>query len=388
MNKAKYITAVTDWLIILLFSAFIFGPFFLSIPQSDRTYSETEKRPLAKFPSLTFGQKSFTDVARDMDTYYQDHFGLREFFIHRYHREMKKRFHVVAISDVLEGKDGWLFYAGDVTLKDLKGNMYMSPEELERLSLRNETYRRWLEKKGIYYLQVVTPNKQSIYPEYLPDYYQKMKKESRLDQVLTFLHERKSAPMLDMRPVIIAKKGGTILYHKNDTHWNTLGAFYAYNAIIGEIQKSFPDLEFPKDIKIGDRWEKGHTGDLSQLAGSTDPLRDLSVVSGKSWETEEVDPEIRKILSLDQTLLSSTRKKGGKLRVMILHDSFMLPLVPFMSESFGEVLYIWKYLNDETTNSARRKILDKLIDYYKPDIVIDEIIERNLNYLIEEDFSM
>lgn len=387
MNLKKIYIALTDWLIIVLFSGFIFIPLLLAIVQTDISYSEMEKRPLAGFPSLHIGANNFTDFTSEVDRYYRDHFGLREFFIYRYHREMMKRFGVPGVTNVVVGKEGWFFFAGEETIEDFMGRKRMTPSQLDTLSRRIKTHQESLEKKGIYYLQVVVPNKQSIYPEYLPDYYQQEKKETRLDQVTAYLNKKEITGFLDLRSVLIAKKGGKRLYDKTDTHWNYLGTIHAYNEIIRYVQKDFPEQKFFHHFKVGNKWKKNPAGDLALLSGYKDSLWEMRpiAVSGISAVEQKIDPAIRSILSLDRLQLFSTRKPGAKLRVIVLHDSFMNPMKQFLSENFAEVLYAWKYFNSETIDSVNWEAFLKVVDLFQPDIVIDEVVERRLDMFWRED---
>ncbi len=342
---------------------------------------------MASFPSLQFSANNFTDFTGRVDRYYQDHFGLREFFIYRYHREMMKRFGVPGVTDVVVGKEGWFFYAGEGTIEDFMGRTKLTPSQLDTLSRRIETRQEWLGKRGIYYLQVVVPNKQSIYPEYLPDYYQQEKKETRLDQVTAYLDKKEINNFLDLRPALIAKKGGKRLYDKTDTHWNYLGTIHAYNDIIRYIQKDFPEQNFAHHFKVGNTWQKNPAGDLAQLSGSKDSLSEMRpvAISGITAVEQKIDPAIRGILSLDRLQLYSTRKPGAELRVIVLHDSFMNPMKQFLSENFAEVLYAWKYFNKETIDSVNWQAFIKMIDFFQPDIVIDEVVERRLDMFWSED---
>jgi hypothetical protein len=58
------------------------------------------------------------------------------------------------------------------------------------------------------------------------------------------------------------------------------------------------------------------------------------------------------------------------LKVLVFHDSFTTALVPFIKESFGETVFIWKPNFNKT-----------LIEKEKPDIVLQIVVERNLELL-------
>ena len=68
------------------------------------------------------------------------------------------------------------------------------------------------------------------------------------------------------------------------------------------------------------------------------------------------------------------RYKGkGKLKVLVFRDSFSTSMIQFLKEYFGESIYIWHHdFNKE------------IIEQEKPDIVITEIIERDIDVLIKK----
>jgi hypothetical protein len=54
-------------------------------------------------------------------------------------------------------------------------------------------------------------------------------------------------------------------------------------------------------------------------------------------------------------------------RAIVLHDSFMVMLLPFLSEHFSRVVYVWGDQLDPA-----------LVERERPHVVIEERVERNL----------
>ena len=65
-------------------------------------------------------------------------------------------------------------------------------------------------------------------------------------------------------------------------------------------------------------------------------------------------------------------KSEKKYKVLVFRDSFTEAMLPYLSETFGEVEYIWNH----NFNSYQDKIRE-----YKPDIVIHEMVERYIDVL-------
>ncbi|MGL5703371.1 MAG: hypothetical protein ACRCW5_09660, partial [Cetobacterium sp.] len=65
-------------------------------------------------------------------------------------------------------------------------------------------------------------------------------------------------------------------------------------------------------------------------------------------------------------------KSNKPLKVLVFRDSFTSAMIPYISETFGEVEYIWSH----SVNAHQQKIKE-----YKPDIVIHEMVERYIGVL-------
>lgn len=387
MHQVKTFRTMTDLLIAILFVGLIFVPFLLGLTGTDRTYSEAERRMLSRFPSISTGLNSFVDFARGFDAYYQDHFGLRELLIHRYHREMGKRFRNVRLPDVVVGRDGWFFYSGEDVLDDLTGALAFEPKEVERLAETVKARRRWLEGQGIFYLVAVAPNKQSIYPEYLPAYVPRTDAPSRLDAAVAALNSDPASRIIDLRPILLDAGKEKRLYDKTDTHWNSLGAYVAYREVMKEVARRFPDHDYAHFFTVGASWQEEPAGDLARLAGREADNRELRPMVNAWIRAREtaMRPRLRAILALQNLQPHQTVREDRAFRAVVLHDSFINPMRPFLSESFGEVLYVWKYYDRESWQYFTRERLAAVIEEFQPDIVIDMVVERHLDWLLADE---
>jgi hypothetical protein len=370
--------------IILIFLTALFAPLLTWSLQRDVFYSESEKRELQPFPSI-HDQQSITGFTHGFDNYFQDHFGLREWLIHRYQREVNKRFDRSGVPLVVEGPEGWLFFSGDQILDDLKGRLRFSEQEVLRFHRILINKKQWLKERGIAYLYMIAPNKQSIYPEFLPGHYRKFRQASRLDQLLTGSPDTISEPLLDVRPYLRQEKSTVRLYDKSDTHWNYHGALVAYQALMERVQSLFPEFRPRDQFDFSPDWQNGTGGDLAVMTGRTQEIVEQRPVLDRENFTADETPikqELRDLLSLPQLKPSYTENAKGRLRVLILHDSFFNTISPFTSESFQEAFYIWQYYDTTTLEFFNRKNFSALLDMYQPDLVIEETVERFLPYFL------
>ena len=100
---------IYDAAVVVLFLAAILTPLLTGLLTRDRQWSEAEKRALAAFPERPGDWQGVVSFLHSFERYYNDHFGLREYFISRYHKEMEKRFDLAGSPLVLKGQGGWYF---------------------------------------------------------------------------------------------------------------------------------------------------------------------------------------------------------------------------------------------------------------------------------------
>jgi len=387
MDWSRIYQAAVDWVIILIFGGILYIPLLMTSTQLDLEYSETEKRSLVPFPDLGAFQDGIVQFTKGVDAYYQDHFGLREWLIGRYHRELSKRFNIGGSADVVVGEDGWFFYTGDDLGDDMMGRLRLDQVQLAVLADKISATRQWLENRGVVYLPLVAPNKQSIYHEYLPRYYREVRKKTRLDQVVEALNRDERTAILDLRPALLEGKQEKRIYDKTDTHWNRLGAYFAYKEILRRINELFPEVDFTNYFAVGVQWQSEPAGDLTELSAIQDDYsEERPVVFALLKSTEKsLSGRLQSLLYLEQLQSLLTVREDRDLRVLVLHDSFINPMKFFLSESFAEVLYIWKYYDRATLDYLNGDVLEQIIDEFRPDIVIEEVVERHLDWMLPPD---
>jgi hypothetical protein len=220
------------------------------------------------------------------------------------------------------------------------------------------------------------PDKQTIYPEHLPDWLREHgQPNTKREQFSAYLRSHSKAPVLDLRePLHDAKEQGP-LYFFTDTHWNAQGAFIGYQALIRKLSEQMPGLEpLSQEMFVWQRASDSKGMDLARLLGQEEQIREKALV----------DVEIRPPLQVfPLTALATTRldkqwapkteavltvnpNRIGKL--IIFRDSFSGYWVNFLSQHFREVIYLWQYNWDK-----------EFLEREQPDVVVDEITERLFN---------
>lgn len=372
-----------------VFLAAIYVPFFSAITEKDHLTSQSEKRNLTSLPSIPDSIESLLEYPQSFNNYYADHFGFREYFTERYFRLMKTLNNTSTTGDVTRGKDGWLFLGsikpGYRKFSDPMGHAMnvtlFTQEQLEQFAASVTALKRWLNAQEIEYIYVIAPNKHTIYFEQLPDYITKKNPHSATDQLVQYLREHTDVPVVDMRDSLIASKKTHQLYHKYDTHWNHYGANIAQFEIMKAVASLFPGKVEPFLLK-NDQFKtvKKRGGDLARFANLKkakenvpepiwddicDPITDTPEIALAEEEEQN-----------DRRQAFSTQCENQELKALIFRDSFTTALQPYLSRYFSEATYVWEKVSYDT--------LKQYVDTKKPNIVIEEIIERTLPYIPSE----
>lgn len=363
-------------IVTLLFCFSIFTPLITALIQDDLKASSIEKRNLAVLPDWPMTLHDWEKLPSDLTQYYSDHFGFRELFNKVYFKMLRKIGSSSSLDDVTVGKEGWLFLGsikkGYTNYDDPIGdaihtNLY-SLSELEQSAEAIARTHNWLKSRGIKYLYVIAPNKHTIYFEYLPDYLKKINPKSATDQLVEYLTQNTQVDVLDLREPLMKAKGQKQLYYKSDTHWNYYGANIAQFEIMKRLQKSFPNQIIPKLLPDSSfEITQSRKGDLAIMAKQEEPVG-VDLIPKFNGDCLELET-FSHISTEPQTLTCEIKP----LSALIFRDSFFKHLKPYTARQFARSTYIFEKLNELS--------LKKYVTKEKPDIVIDEVVERTLPYI-------
>ncbi len=127
-----------------------------------------EDREPAARPATPHSLQELASYPRRFGAFFADHFGFRREMVDARGRLVIGLLKKSPSPKVVVGRGDWLFYTGDRSLENRLHQIPLSAASLDQWATRIEQRKRWLAARGIRYLFVVAPDKQSIYPEYLP----------------------------------------------------------------------------------------------------------------------------------------------------------------------------------------------------------------------------
>ena len=352
-------------ILLVLFVAILWLPLVVMLATPQQEYSDFENRRLAPAPVLDPGTPR--KFALDFESYFNDHFGFRQRLIHLFRLLEVRVFQVPQAGTVLFGKDDWLFQAGQEQVDDIRNNWPFTDIELAQWADVLEAKHNALKKRGIEYLFVFASNKHLVYPDKLPDSVNRVRDESRADQLVDYLSRHTRVPILDLRPALVDARVSLRPYHKTDTHWNAWGAYVGYRSIIERLQRHFPELS-PIELGADDFAERTTPGwDLARALSMEEELTEVEVYPDP-WEPdcaeyEGLPPEPTRWDRNNKPF--TTRCESGSRRLLMFRDSYALALMPYLSETFEYIHYY----------PATPVPLDGMLEVVreqKPDIVIEQ----------------
>ncbi|MDK9708856.1 MAG: hypothetical protein OEL83_17580 [Desulforhopalus sp.] len=363
----------------ILFVLFIFTPATVMITGDKAKVSFEEKRQLAELPALKPTLASLQAFPAKFDAYFNDHFGLRSTFVRMYSQILVTVFRTSPKWLVVIGKEGWLFFAGDNELVDFTGFQYREMETLQRWKQVLEDRKNWLAAQGIHYLFLIPPNKSMIYPEFLPERISSRQRVNTLERFQEVLASDPAFPgNIDLRPVLLAAKEKERIYHKSDTHWNAVGGYAAYSAIMTHLGKELPGLQPLPREEFEEKMGVLQGGDMSLLLNLRDLYHEPNPIlvppqSMTPGHWQKVKFETMKAIGQQRFRtgkLIVNGMEGRDLTAIFICDSFGSALSDLLAMHFKKIIRV---------NDARFEDVTDLIRKEKPDVVIDLNVARRMD---------
>ena len=334
-----------DYIIAFLFVAFLGAPHLARLMGLEP--EQLENRATVERPELAVGKLFDVEFYEELTRYLEDHISLKaqltrmdaliDFYV----------FRDSPTSKVLIGRDGWLFLARSLKPSD----MQRTRPELVVAALRRLS--DTLVSGGIETRFVLSPNKSSLYPEFLSDLGVSLSKEAgrRREHLRDLLaKDEVSRYQIDLWTRFEKeKKQGADLFSPLDRHWNsTAGAIQAE-----EIVNSFmPELWEKESVIVKTKGIVGRNGELPQRFMNLHIPCDYDIVDVKRLgvhisHRSSVQPVQGSPLRAKVFEALSAEKKLLAGQTVVLHDSFIGHSVRMMAWYCERVLYVnWQELEN------------------------------------------
>ncbi|RYF70268.1 MAG: hypothetical protein EOO39_16025 [Cytophagaceae bacterium] len=340
---------------------------------------ENKPSPLTENGSIQ-SVRTLKKAVRQFDGYYKTNFGGRDglVFLH-------SALHYYILNDspvpqqVIFGKKGWL-YVGDHynrVMQQHQGLWPLSLDSAQAIAQHLADVQQKLASKGAQLYVLIAPDSHSIYPEYLPDYlslgYQEQTEkrcqwpETPHDVLMQAMQEQPSVSFLDLRDTLRRAKQRAVVYKQTDTHWSSYGALIGTASLINRIRQKFPAIHPTLWSDYDMQLMRGGSGDLAALMMLQGQVKDqtfCSIIAKPAFRTVPAQQSADKQASIFQG------KDPAQPSMLLFGDSFSESMLAYLPSYFSR------------SSAVRQSTLDwQRIDREKPDIVIVEIVERNLRDL-------
>ena len=350
---------------------------------------------LAQRPALTDDNgKLNKNITQDITDYIADRSAFRQQFITAYAKLQAAAFGESASDKVLLGKsdgaDRWLYYSK--TEDDWLRRNVMSDMQVNNAAYTLALMQEYAASQGTKLVFTVAPNKNSVYPKYMPDIGEKSGELKNLDKLVPAL-EKYGVNYADITSPLneISDAGcGQPLYHRLDSHWTALGAAVGYETISEALEIDPYDWFNEKYT-----YERIHHGDLYEMLYPAGKKLDIDAVFNKKFDfgymQENVNDSgesiyepsglrygddgappydsIRIDTFKDAYGAASDNGNGASLSYSLLmfRDSFGNALYPFMADTFEratfsrQMPYKLDWLSEESYSHCVLEIVERNI---------------------------
>ena len=150
-------------------------------------------------------------------------------------------FPIQSKNDAIIGRNNWLFLQTDAKYSFYRGTNLMTDSELKEHAEVFQTLNNICEEKDILLQITYWPNKEEVYPEYMPTL-AVTNEYKRTERLVDYVKQNTNVRIIYPLEELIAAKPYCELYLPLDTHWNRAGAFVGYQAMLKSLGLQTTDI--------------------------------------------------------------------------------------------------------------------------------------------------
>lgn len=361
-NAALIILIMCPVILFLLFGKYIHS-------------ENNENRALKEMPA--FSVFDISSYPSEFEAFFEDNLPFKNSLVLVNSYINYKVFKTSNSPNVIVGRDGWLFYKGaqnfgENPVADYQGSNLYTDAELEIIAENMQAAKEALEGRGIKFALLLIPNKERVYDKYMPASYGEAARNNRMEQVADYLVRN-----TDIRVVNITEElkeyaespGNGRIYYKYDTHWNHTGAYIAAQIMGREL-----GFELPDTSSLTENLVDAPSMDLAVQLSMQSVLNEGKIAVYEGFTYRNIKSTTNEAVT-EFNFRDISADAGGE-KLLILGDSFSGTLGRYMSAGYEETYAIFN-------NNYTAKILDE----YKPDVVVFETVERFIDKMLSFDIN-
>jgi len=379
MNKISKIVTI-----VLFFGLLLVLP-IITVISPKQTFSEIENKSLAKFPEFSIESVKNQNYMK----------GIEEF-----------------ISVNFFARTDWIGIKTDVELlsgkKEIKGVYILDNRLVEKGETPNSvTVQKSIDAINNFSTKInspvfvmIAPTAEGIYSEQLPANAPKFDQKAFIDYVYERINN-KNIVTLDVYSALFPTRDEYI-YYRNDHHWTTLGAYYAYASTIKKMGFS-PVLLNKYDIEHASNDFKGTLYSKSLYNGIKADTLDFyhysggtavtSVLVNNGIDTKEYNSMYFKdflskkdkysaFLGTNQPLVTIKTNSTNGNKLLILKDSYAHCYVPFLTQHYSEITLVdLRYINIGLDQMVNIKDYNQILFLYNASTFATDDNIKKLNFV-------
>jgi hypothetical protein len=327
-----------------------------------------EERMSTSLPAAPRDLAGISEWPRGFEAWFGDALGLRTALLELRSRVDMEVFGVSPTSEVVLGRDDWVFLTGDRSLDAERGAWPMSRFEVERWAATLDARARYCRSLGSDYVFVLVPDKPRVYADLLPAAYAPIG-PSRLDQIAARMQG--DGALVDLRAALDAARRADGVddhtFYPYGSHWTDRGTAAGFAAILERLRARprFASLQpfaeddlgwwTPPDFE-GDNWAPRLyvPGRLIARERAVGYVRGAEPVDAPA----ESLPPARIVTRVDDPTLP---------RILVFHDSFGQALRRFVAHRAARAVCLWG-----------EDFSPQIVAAEKPDLVMELFVDRKL----------
>ena len=363
-DRTKNIIIVIFFLVFLGF----FGLGYIVYP--DRDFSEMENRYLEELPSFTWKDFLSGDFAERFEKYTADQIIGKDFFV-KSQVAYKRVLGISEINQVYFAENGYL-------IQDYQEPGEVFSDNLEYIcEFANEN-------PEVDMTFLIIPNASEIYPEYLPEFAETYSQSEVIDTMKERL-TKSNVKMVDATDTLLQHKDEDI-YYKTDHHFTSLGAYYTYQTLCGEMgiqphDKSFYGIENIEEPFLGSLYSKApafhQMSDCMELFKNNSGEYSVEYVNENRTEPSMYNMEYatRKdkyavFFGGNYALTVINSNSDNQEKILVIKDSYANSVVPFLADHYDEVhMMDLRYYHDDVNAYIEENDIQKVIFIHNVDFI-------------------
>ena len=237
------------------------------------------------------------------------------------------------------GLHDWYFYSLDNSIGYVQGDNTLSESEMESWKNTLEELQTECGKRGVDLVVLVCPNKEQVYPEYLPMGIDLSKPDSEKREPLMAEYMKTHSSVKYVYPLAQEKTAKMIYetYLQQDTHWNSVGGFIAamqVYAALGIPRTGLDEVAVDEYRTTGGDMVNLGIGPASEYTNYAVRYKpEIDCVQTHSFSNTVVDDNENPNIEL--RVLESNA--AGDHKAVIIGDSFRHAIAPIIAKDYAKL---------------------------------------------------